>query len=316
MMGADARGSDGDAGRTVTYCLIPEELAEELHDVLRAHFRDGDVEVIVERRADERRSAVERRRGDGSAPGNRDRRRIGNPAGRRAGERRASLATVEDARRLPPHAEGRADRINFADRLEPATEHAEDLDTARVVTRIQAGADSDFSIIYRRYFDRVYAYLRILLEDPEEAEALTRTTFERVHEETPSYERDRQPFRAWIFAAVRKEALRHLRDDQELDLADPLTEGTHLEQAAVEHEELFALHWITDRDLLLLIERLPPAERRVLLLRYMLELPSSDVAEVLKRDGPGVRQLEHRAGDHLRSELAALADGDPQGSGS
>jgi RNA polymerase sigma-70 factor (ECF subfamily) len=316
MMGADARGSERDAGRTVTYCLIPEELAEELHEVLRAHFRGAGVEVIVERRVDERRSSVERRRAEGSAPGERDRRRIGNPAGRRAGERRASLATVDDARRLPPRAEGLADRISFAERLEPATEHAEDLDTARVVTRIQAGADSDFSIIYRRYFDRVYAYLRILLDDPEEAEIVTRTTFERVHEETPSYERDRQPFRAWIFAAVRKEALRHLRDHQQLDLEDPLTEGTHLERAAVEHEELFALHWVTDRDLLLLIERLPLAERRVILLRYMLELPSSDVAEVLNRDGPGVRELEHQAGDHLASELAGIVDGDPQGSGS
>jgi hypothetical protein len=37
MMRAEVRGSERDAGRTVTYCLIPEELADEFHDMLREH---------------------------------------------------------------------------------------------------------------------------------------------------------------------------------------------------------------------------------------------------------------------------------------
>jgi RNA polymerase sigma factor (sigma-70 family) len=303
MMGAQPRGSGDGAERAITYCLIPRELAGELHDKLREHFHErGDFEVVVERRSGERRSGSDRRRTDGRSRGERERRRIGNPAGRRTGERRAVLVSLSKEAELPPGAMQHADRINLAERIEPATEHSEDLDTARVVTRIQAGADAEFSIIYRRYFDRVYAYLRILLDEAAEAEDVTRTTFDRVYEAIHSYDRGRQPFRAWIFAHVRREALRHLGERGKLQ--DPLADGTHLERAAIEHEELFALHWVTDRDLLILLESLPVAERRVLLLRYMLELPSSDVAQVLNQDGQAVRRLEQDAGDHLSKELA------------
>ncbi len=306
MIGAEGRAGRADAKRPITYCLVPADLAAELHEPLRAHLGDsGDIEVIVEHRAGERRGDSDRRGSEGRPPGERERRRIRNPAGRRAGERRAPLAAV-DGPSLPPEAAAYADRIGFAERLEPASEHAEDLDTARVVTRIQAGADSDFSVLYRRYFDRIYVYLRILLDDAAEAEELTRTTFERVYEELPRYERGRPPFRAWLSAAVRREALRHLGERGAIDQRDPLADGTHLERAAVEDEELFTLHWVTDRDLLVLIERLPPDERRVLLLRYMLELPSTDVAEMLNQDGGGIRTLQKRAGDFLRERLSAL----------
>ncbi|MDQ3768768.1 MAG: hypothetical protein M3370_04705 [Actinomycetota bacterium] len=40
------------------YCVVPPELADDLYDKLVAHYADDpDVEVIVDRRTSERRSA-------------------------------------------------------------------------------------------------------------------------------------------------------------------------------------------------------------------------------------------------------------------
>jgi hypothetical protein len=58
----------------VIYCVVPQELADELYEKLRAYYADDpNVEVIIDRRASQRR-------GSGPAPGGgarqqRDRRR-------------------------------------------------------------------------------------------------------------------------------------------------------------------------------------------------------------------------------------------------
>ena len=68
----------------------------------------------------------------------------------------------------------------------------------------------------------------------------------------------------------------------------------------------FVFGWIADRDLLILVERLPLVQRQVLLLRFMLDLPAAEVGEILGRSPVEVRKLQHRAMIFLRERLAAL----------
>jgi DNA-directed RNA polymerase specialized sigma24 family protein len=66
------------------------------------------------------------------------------------------------------------------------------------------------------------------------------------------------------------------------------------------------LDWISDRELVLFVDRLPLAQRQVLLLRYMLDLTHAQIAEVLDRTPDDVRALHSRALRFLRTRLAAL----------
>ncbi|MDX6663650.1 MAG: hypothetical protein QOG09_1752, partial [Solirubrobacterales bacterium] len=85
----------------------------------------------------------------------------------------------------------------FCERIEVAAEAREDLLTARLVTRIQAGATSAFSELYETYFDRVYAYLRVALRDHHEAEDAAQQVFMQAMEALPRYQLRRgTPFRA------------------------------------------------------------------------------------------------------------------------
>jgi RNA polymerase sigma-70 factor (ECF subfamily) len=282
-------------------------LALTLHRPLRDHFAgNAEVEVVVERRRGERRTASERRGPSREGGGAEDRRRIRNPSGRRVGERRAPVIEVDTPPPLPGVAAPHADRLRFVERLEPSTQHAEDLDTARLVALFQAGDTDAFTALYIRYFDRVYAYLHMLLGDAESAEDATHEAFARIFEELPSYERGRRPVRAWLFSAVREAAVSRLRAPENAGIEDPLPAGSELERAAHEDEELHALHWVTDRDLQLLVEHLPPAQRQVLLLRYMLDLPSSEVAEIIGRTQDEVRELQDRAVTVMRGELKGM----------
>src|SRR5207247_785202 len=70
-----------------------------------------------------------------------------------------------------------------------------------------------------------------------------------------------------------------------------------------------ALEWLTDQDLMVLVSRLPLAQRQVILLRYMMDLSCPEIAEVLGRTPDAVRQLQQRALNFLRVRLSALGRG-------
>jgi RNA polymerase sigma-70 factor (ECF subfamily) len=289
----------------MVYCLVPRELAPRLHELLRRHFAGAaGVEVLVERRNGERRGSGDRR--DGSPPDTApdERRRVRSLAGRRVGERRAVLVAV-GAPELPRRARALADRIAFIERIEPSTRHAEDVDTAHLVMRIQGGERDAFAILYMRYFDRVYSYLRLVLRDADEAEDAAQQVFLQALEALPRYEYRGQPFRAWLFLIARNHALKQLARLGRVDVTDPGELSRQLEASEPDDGEI-ALDWLTDRELLLFVERLPLSQRQVLALRFMLDLTHAETAELLGRTPNEVRKLQQRAMTFLRDRLAAV----------
>jgi RNA polymerase sigma-70 factor (ECF subfamily) len=291
------------------YCVVPRDLAPKLHEALRQHFADRpDVEVVVEQRRRERRAVAERRAAEAgtSAPRRQERRRVHNAAGRRVGERRAALVGVAPATPLPRKARAHAGRLLFVERVEPSSERAEDLDTARLVTRIQSGESAGYADLYMRYFERVYSYFRVLLRDTHEAEDLTQQVFVRVLEALPRYERRRQPFRAWLFTIARNLAVDHLKRSNRLQLEEPADVARRRETNGEAEPEQEKLDWIVDRELLLFVERLPTTQRQVLVMRFMLDLSAGEIAEILGTSSDVVRQHQTRAIRLLRERLAGI----------
>jgi RNA polymerase sigma-70 factor (ECF subfamily) len=285
------------------YCVVPRDLSSMLHERLRRHFAaTPGLEVVVESRAGARRGATDRRLDSGPVP-DADRRRIANPDGRRIADRRETVPSVAPS--LPPFAGPHAERLSFVAAIAPPGQRQEDLDTARLITRIQAGGTEEFGELYRRYFDRVYSYLRLALGDGHEAEDVTQQTFIQVLSALPRYENRDERFRSWLFVIVRHQALDRLRKLNRTDVEEP-------EQVARRYDEssdalgLEPLAWISDPELLLLIERLPLSQRQVLVLRYMMDLTSVDIGSILGRTPDDVRKLQQRALRFLHERLTAL----------
>jgi RNA polymerase sigma-70 factor (ECF subfamily) len=298
-------GTSANAPADVTiYCVVPQRLPEAVFEAIRSHYRhEHSVEVVMERRGLERRSAPERRMGelgegeDGLAE---ERRRIRNITGRRIGERRAELATAADLPApLPREVARYAGELVFLFRQAPSAADEEDRDSARLVTRYQAGDEAAFAELYMRYFNRIYSYLRMALHQDQDAQDATQDVFTRVLIALPRYERRGPPFRAWLFTIVRNLALDRLRQQHRIELLDP----ANLPDDGVADQDRPALAWISDRRLLLLIERLPEPQRQVLILRYMLDLGTSEIAEIMKLAPNHVSVLHFRALRFLRERL-------------
>lgn len=302
--------------REITYCLVPSELASDLHEPLRRHFQnDPSVEVIVERRSAERRRNEERRSVGGKPPPSGAERRTAVAAdGRRVGERRAPLAPAAPLP-LPRRARRYAERISFFCRREPSGQHREDRDTARLVARIQSGDREAFAAIYSRYYDRIYGYLLVVLGSAHDAEDAAQEVFARAFAALPRYERRSQPFRAWLFRIARNMAVDALRLRERVEVADPneIQRRRDERPEVVEPDlaELPILDWITDRDLALFVRRLSAPQRQVLMLRFTADLEDAEIADMMDRTPEDIRQLRSRALAFLRERLSAVGRREP-----
>jgi len=298
------RHTPDSSASSVLYCILPPRLALELHDPLREHYGDlDDLEVIVERRHRDRRADSERRESDTGPPSEGERRRIRNTAGRRVADRRAAQVLFY-APDLPPWAAGHRPSIAFVERFEPSSLALEDVDTARLVIRIQGGDDSGFATLYSRYFERVYSYLRAVLRDGHEAEDATQQTFMKALEALHAYERRTDPFRGWLFAIARNCGTDSLRRGSRVQLVGAAELDRRREDASPAPGEPL-IEWLSDRSLARDFRRLPDPQQQVLVLRFLLDLSVRETARALERSEDNVKTLQSRALGSMRRRLGA-----------
>ena len=271
-----ARGALTQARGIATHCLVPRDRVGLIEGLQRTLERSG-VAVLVERRRRDRRAAEAEAEAE-----------------RRAGERRARIVAVG-----PP----REDGVVFVERLAPAPEHLEDLEVARLVRRAQRGDRAAFSEVYLRNFDRIYAYLRVTLRDPDHAEDLTQQVFLKAYQALPRYEHRGQPFRAWLFTIARNLAVSALRRAGRCEPVEPAV----IEARADRGIATTGGDWLSDHDLMMFVDRLPLAQRQVLVLRYVADMPLNEIAGVLGRSDVDVRALHSRALRFLRTRMDAMA---------
>lgn len=182
-----------------------------------------------------------------------------------------------------------APRLAYLDRDRPLVEAAR-RDPAR------------FDALYRRYLAQVYSYAYYELGDHHAAEDATERTFLSALANLARFQERARPedgegastFRVWLFriarnvvANERRRVRRHPTEalpDGDTDLlADPLD----IEGHAVRNDEA--------REAWRAVGRLPGDRRRAIVLRFVDEMSTAEIAGVLGRSESAVRVLIHRA---------------------
>ena len=150
---------------------------------------------------------------------------------------------------------------------------------ARVAERDVAA----FEALYDRYRDRVYAWAAHVL-GPRQAEDTTQEVFALLWRRAGQFNASRGQFTQWFWALTRNHILRELRGisrQKRIQIADQIaalistaiTEGVDVEEAA------FAK--VDSQRALDTLGRLPPDQRRVLVMSYFVGLSHSAIAEEL-----------------------------------
>ena len=281
----------------MTYCLLPQQLVARLRPDLERC--PDEVTVVVEQRTFDRRRDGDRRADDGRArtPLSTllERRHIRNAAGRRVGERRATLIPVAAPSNLTRRARAESDRLLFVEPLEPDRDHMDETESARLVTRLQSGDAGALIGLYELHFERVYTYLRIMLGANAVEQAVERT-FVALAEGLADYQLGRQSFRSHVLACATQQLICNgdLRVQREPDGPAEPTCATP------------AIHALTDSDLLAVLRTLPVEYRQVLVLRYRSNLGLHETGIVMGCSHETVGRLQEHALAVLRRRLAAV----------
>jgi RNA polymerase sigma-70 factor, ECF subfamily len=165
------------------------------------------------------------------------------------------------------------------------------------VARAKTGDKDALRFLYLRYSDNVYGYVCSIVRDEHEAEDVTQHIFAKLITALDRYEPRVVPFSAWILRVAHNAAIDHMRARRPMPCEE--VRSTEIE-VDVSGSERFA-------DLRLALDALPPEQRDVIMLRFLVGLSPREIAERLGRSEDAVHGLQHRGRRRLRSEMLALA---------
>jgi RNA polymerase sigma-70 factor, ECF subfamily len=163
------------------------------------------------------------------------------------------------------------------------------------VEHAKAGDPDALRLLYVRYADSIYGYVKSLVRDDHEAEDVTQQVFTKLMRIIGKYEQRDVPFAAWILRVAHNVAVDHLRRRravpvEEVRLADDACEDIARDRAADFREAL---------------EELPKDQREVLVMRHVLGMSPTEIAERLQKSEGSIHGLHHRGRGSLQAALAA-----------
>lgn len=163
-----------------------------------------------------------------------------------------------------------------------------------LVLRCQAGDRDAFEEIVGRYQPRLRFFLEKMVRDSETADDLLQETWCDVYRKLPGL-RDRGAVTSWIYQIARRRALQELRKRRLrfVPLEEP--EAWADEEPSFTADDAEAVRNALDR--------LQPAHREVLLLRFVEQMSYEDIARVTGLALGTVRSRIHYAKHALRDEL-------------
>ncbi len=169
-----------------------------------------------------------------------------------------------------------------------------------VISRARGGDRQAFAELYDEYVDRVYRYLLYRLRDTADAEDLTSEVFTRAFANIHRYRWQGKSFLAWLYTIARNavtDRMRRARPTVDLEDAFGIADGSPTAQEHVEaRDRATALRQA--------MTRLTGDQQEVLLLRFMENYSSQEVAKALGKNEGAVRALQFRALGRLRKLLA------------
>ena len=174
------------------------------------------------------------------------------------------------------------------------------LDQDRRLVEAAQADPARFEALYRKYVAQVYSFAFYELRDHHDAEDASERTFLAALANLARFQERARPadgegastFRVWLFQIARNAVAEHRRRTRRhpqapLEAAASVADPHDVEDAAVRRDATAAA--------IDAISRLPTERRQALILRFVDEMTTSEIAGILGRSEGAIRVLIHRA---------------------
>jgi RNA polymerase sigma-70 factor (ECF subfamily) len=175
-----------------------------------------------------------------------------------------------------------------------------------LVSCVRKGETDCFAMLFERYRNKLFFYLRHLVGTKEEAEDILQNVFVKAYEKLDTFDA-RRTFSSWVYRIAHNEAINYLKRRSRktfLSWEDIVSVKDQLESSSQERSPFE--EWIRKevrRDVRAALEKIPEMYREVLILRYYLDHSYEEIAKIINRPMNTVGTLLSRAKKHLLKEI-------------
>lgn len=185
------------------------------------------------------------------------------------------------------------------------------MDEAGLVERAKSDSAA-FGVLYNRYVERIYGYALRETHDVAMAQDITAATFERALRHIRRFRWGEMGLAPWLYRIARNEIIQQYRRNKRfipLTAADGTGPSQREASGGKERPiESAVLSGERNRDLREALARLSRDDRDVLTLRFLEQLPTEEVAQILDWSRDKVYVRLHRALGRLRVYLGEIEE--------
>jgi len=177
-------------------------------------------------------------------------------------------------------------------------ENLENQNLSNIIDQAKHGDQEAFSYLYTNYFTPVYRYLYLRTGSKADSEDMVQDVFIKAYVSFERYSYQGTSPLAYFYTIARNTLIDHRRkkkapvldEDQLMEIADPANNP---------EENLLKEH--AAEDLHKKLNLLPEDQQEVIILKFINELSTKEIADALEKSEESVRQLQSRGLKALRN---------------
>jgi len=177
------------------------------------------------------------------------------------------------------------------------TQEDTNLETENLVTQAISGDVEAFGELYTNHVTKIYRYVYYNVHDKEHTEDITQEVFLKAWKAIGSCRGKEKTFSSWLYRIAHNLIIDKLRKSQkqssrEAELPEDIRDTSDRMEISLEQ-----------RDLLKVIDVLPPNQRQVIVMKFIEEMDNREIAETMGKSTGAIRILQMRALETLRKTL-------------
>jgi len=161
------------------------------------------------------------------------------------------------------------------------------------------GDKEAFGALYERYFSPVYRYIFFRVRNTAVAEDITQAVFLKVFEKLPKYQDRKRPPLAFFFTVARNKVIDYWRTNKRVEVLGEANDLSQIAAGEDSADKIFT-RTIAMEQLSRALEKIPSDQREAVTMKFINEYSYGEIAIMLQKKEPAIRQLVSRGIKNLR----------------